>query len=209
MSVAPPSHEPVRQLWARDHTTVHAGMGVFLGGPTPPDGQMEKSWRRAAIARLAADPRLCPCMTVVSPEPESGRWADVEVDTGHPCRDRAVNQQTQWEWQYLERCAITAFWLPTYWGEDKSGPFPPNIGPTTRWEVGYFFSRWERSPQSFDIILGSPDDADGVKWPLRLARSRGVPWYHLAKQEKEALVADAFVEAIAQALLRRKWCECR
>ncbi len=202
------AREPLRALFARDHTTIHAGVGVFLAGPTPPDDVMLHGWRRVVIAGLAADPRLCPCMTVVAPEPEHGRWQDIVVSTGHPRRDSAVNKQIQWEWQYLELCRVTAFWMPTYWEPARSGPFPANIGPTTRLEYGYFLGQWEHDPRGRDFVVGAPADAQDVKWARHLARSRGLAWHELPAADKAALVAPSFIAAIADALLRRKWCDC-
>lgn len=203
------NRETIRVLYAREHTTVHAGVGVFLAGPTPPDGQMSVGWRKAVIDGLRSDERLCPCMLVVAPEPRTGHWPDAVTSTGQPQTDEAINKQIQWEWQYLEACKVTAFWLPTYWYGDDHGPYPPNIGPTSRYEFGYVMGRWEFSQGRFDVVLGSPDNASGVKWAQHLARSRGVPWYGLATAQRAQLVGESFVEAIAQKLLARKWCACR
>jgi hypothetical protein len=86
--------------------------------------------------------------------------------------------------------------------------FPANIGPTSRWEFGYYFSRWEHRPQNYDLVLGSPEDAQSLKWPIRLARSRRLPWHFLERDRKDERVSSGFVEAIVQALLARKWCDC-
>ena len=202
------THEPIRVLYSRSHTTIHAGVGVFLAGPTPDEDTMPRGWRRKVVAALLADPRLCPCMTVVVPEPESCRWADIVTTTGRPRHDDAVNKQIQWEWQYLELCRTTAIWLPTYWSAEASTPFPANIGPTSRWEFGYWVARWERESELREVIVGSPEDAEGVKWARYLARSRGLTWHTLERSRKGELVAPSFVEGIQQALLRRKWCGC-
>jgi hypothetical protein len=200
------AHKKIRILYANEHTTIHAGMGVFLAGPNPTKGDLSHGWRRKVLDELSDDPRICACMTVVAPEPESGP-AEMATDGGNG-DDMAVYKQTQWEWQYLEMCRITAFWLPTYWNREDSGPFPSNIGPTSRWEFGYFFARWEQAPHLRELIAGAPADADGVRWAQYVVRSRGLAWHELAEKDKDKLVAPSFVAAIKDALLRRKWCRC-
>jgi hypothetical protein len=50
----------IRSLFSRNHDTVFPKLGVFLGGPTPPDGQMLSGWRRKVVDALKADERLDP-----------------------------------------------------------------------------------------------------------------------------------------------------
>ena len=148
--------EPIRTLYSRNHTTILPKLGVFLAGPTPPDGQMHQGWRKKVIDTLKQDERLDPGMVVVSPEPESGYWKDIDLEFDTPKLEDVMNKQIPWEWQYLTLCDITAFWLPTYW----------------------------------------------VK---RITDMHGVPWHSLKQEEKDNLVADSFIEAIAQALIQNNW----
>ncbi len=194
------AHEPLRVVYAREHATVFPGLGVFLAGPTPPEGEMLSGWRRVVIDKLVADPRLDPRMVVVAPEPRAGRWADIDVDTGHPKYDDAVNKQIPWEWQYLRACDITVFWLPTYWQAQKSGVFAPNIGPTTRWEFGYFLQSSLADPRR-TFLAGAPADADSVKWVRRMLASHRLPWFELNQVDKDKLVPDSLIDAIVAALL--------
>jgi hypothetical protein len=200
-----PQHEPIRILYSREHATVFPGLGVFLAGPTPADGAMERSWRRVLAQRLRADPRLDPKMIVVLPEPESGRWKDIVVETGQPQHDRAVNQQIPWEWQYLNLCDITVFWLATYWNEESGGDFGANIGPTTRWEFGYCLQEFLHNSPRRTFIVGSPEDAQSVNWPRMMARSHKLHWHTLPLSEKAKLIPDSLVDAVAEALLTNKW----
>ncbi|HEY9842738.1 MAG TPA: hypothetical protein V6D23_19895 [Candidatus Obscuribacterales bacterium] len=193
---------PLRVLYSRDHTTVWPGLGVFLAGPTPPEEQMLSGWRRVIIERLKADPRLDARMVVVAPEPESASWAAIERHDGPVSLNRVHNKQIPWEWQYLRACDITAFWLPTYWQADLAEPFAANIGPTSRWEFGFYFQEYLRDPLRRSFIVGGPEDAEGVKWVRRLSESYRLEWHHLAKADKSLLVADSFIEAIVQALLK-------
>lgn len=116
-----------------------------------------------------------------------------------------MNKQTPWEWQYLTLCDITAFWLPTYWTLDAAGPFPANIGPTSRWEFGYYLQEYLKNPTKRTFIVGSPEDAESVKWAKRITDIHGIKWHFLKRENKEALVASSFIEEIATTLVDKKW----
>ncbi len=196
--------EKIRTLYARQHQTVFPKLGVFLAGPTPPDGSMTVGWRRKIITTLEADERLDPSMVVVAPEPESGIWKDILLPGQTKLVD-VLNKQVPWEWQYLNLCDITAFWLPTYWQQEAAGNFPANIGPTTRFELGYYLQEYLKSPVRRRFIIGSPEDAESVKWAKRITDMHGIPWHFLKKEEKEKQVADSFIEEIASTLIQNRW----
>lgn len=158
-------------------------------------------WLRSCVPIAASTPT----MLVVLPEPESGHWKDILVDTGQPQHDRAVNQQIPWEWQYLKLCDITVFWLATYWSEDRGGALGANIGPTTRWESGYCLQEYLHDRRRRTFIVGSPEDAQSIHWPRMMARSHQLPWHNLPASEKARLVPDSLVDAIAEALVANKW----
>lgn len=198
-------HEPIRTLFSRQHDTVFPRLGAFLAGPTPPDGQMTSGWRRIVTEQLKADPRLHPGMIVVSPEPVTGNWSDID-NVGPKSHLEAVrDKQMPWELQYLNLCDVTAFWLPTYWNAESAGPFAPNIGPTSRWEFGFFLQEYLRQPQKRRFIIGGPDDAESVKWAKKMTDMHGIRWYGLPVSRKQELVAPEFIEAIAQALIGGEW----
>ena len=180
-------HEPIRTLYSRSHGTIYPGLGVFLAGPTGPDDEMLQGWRRTLIARLVADERLDPMMTVVAPEPESGRWADIVAATGKPKLDQAANGQIAWEWQYLGLCDVTVFWLATYWDG--------NIGPTTRWEFGYYLQEYLKNRSRRTFLIGAPADAESVKWPRRMIAAHGLPWH---------TSLESLGDAVAETLLRNR-----
>ncbi len=48
----------IRSLFSRNHDTVLPKLGVFLAGPTPPDGEMQIGWRRVVMEALKEDKRL-------------------------------------------------------------------------------------------------------------------------------------------------------
>lgn len=194
-------HEPIRVLYAREHTTVWPGLGVFLAGPTPPEERMAEGWRRVLIDRLRQDVRLNPTMVVVAPEPRHCSWQALEVSTGQPHYDEVVNKQIPWEWQYLTLCDVTVFWLATYWDDAEGGPFPGNIGPTTRWEFGFYLQEYLKNSRKRTFIVGAPDDAQNVKWARQIALANRIPWHVLPLAEKTKLVPDSLVEAVAEALL--------
>lgn len=199
--------EKIRILWAREHTTIFKGMGVFLAGPTPHE-DLKNGWRRVVVDALKNDERLCPHMTVVCPEPEEADWSTIIDKSGGPIYNNAVNQQVEWELQYLNACDLTAFWMPTYWKAETSGPFEANIGVTTRWEFGYYFSRWEHNPHRYDLILGAPNDADKLNWPRKKAKSNKLRWHSLKTKDKELMVPQSFIDEIAEKLITNKWCGC-
>lgn len=195
----------IRELFSRNHDTVFSKLGVFLGGPTPPDGEMKLGWRRKVIQTLKQDNRLDPSMIVVSPEPESGYW--LEIDNVSPKNELEVvrDKQMPWEIQYLNLCDITAFWLPTYWTKEEAGVFAPNIGPTSRWEFGYFLQEYLKNTSKRNFIIGSPEDAESVKWAKKITDIHGIKWHYLKKEHKSELVAASFIEEIATTLMNNKW----
>lgn len=195
----------IRTLFSRDHDTVFAKLGVFLGGPTPPSGQMKNGWRRKIVDELRQHPDLDPSMIVVAPEPASGDWS--EIDNLNPKNELEVvrDKQMPWEIQYLQLCDITTFWLPTYWTEEEAENFPPNIGPTSRWEFGYFLQEYLKNPTRKSFIIGSPEDAESVKWAKKITDIHNIKWHLLPKENKQDLVAPSFIDEIANTLLQNKW----
>ncbi|MEM7247480.1 MAG: nucleoside 2-deoxyribosyltransferase domain-containing protein [Acidobacteriota bacterium] len=193
----------MRVLFARQHATIYPGKGIFLAGPTPPDGAMPEGWRRELLERLDARHGLSDDVTVVVPEPEDGRWRSILSKRGARFA-RTDDDQIAWELQYLELCDVTAFWLPTYWSDEKAGSFPANIGPTTRWEFGFLFQRWLREPSRRRLVVGSPDDAESLGWARHVVRHHGLTWHSLSVKEKNRLVADSFVDALARAVARNE-----
>lgn len=194
-------HEPIRVLYAREHTTVWPGLGVFLAGPTPPEDRMKMSWRRALIDRLVKDSRLNPTMVVVAPEPRHCSWSALDVSTGNPKYDEVVNKQIPWEWQYLTLCDVTVFWLATYWDDARGGPFPGNIGPTTRWEFGFYLQEYLKNSHKRTFIVGAPEDAQNLNWARQIAFANRIAWYGLPLTEKQKLIPDSLIEAVVAALL--------
>jgi hypothetical protein len=195
----------IRELFSRSHDTIFPKLGVFLAGPTPPNGEMKSGWRRKIISELKKDHRLDPSMIVVSPEPKTGAWS--EIDNRSPKNELEVvlDKQMPWELQYLGLCDITAFWLPTYWTKEEAGIFSPNIGPTSRWEFGYFLQEYLKNTQKRNFIIGSPEDAESIKWAKKITDIHGINWHFLKKEKKSALVAKSFIEEVATTLLNNKW----
>lgn len=198
------NHETIRTLFSREHTTIFPKMGVFLAGPTPPNGQMLNGWRRKVISYLKEDSRLHPGMVVVSPEPESGNWQDIDLRHDGSQLEKVLNKQIPWELQYLNLCDITAFWLPTYWTKEEAGVFPANIGPTSRWEFGYFLQEYLKNKDKRKFIIGSPEDAESVKWAKLITDVHGIEWHFLPQKEKASMVAESFMQAIADTLVKQE-----
>ena len=181
--------EKIRVLYSRNHQTIFPRLGVFLAGPTPPEDEMLNAWRRVIIKALLNNPNLDPSMVVVAPEPENGKWDDIDTSDG-TILSKVQNKQVPWEWQYLGLCDITAFWLPTYWDKETGGGFPGNIGPTSRFEFGYYLQEYLKNPLRRKFILGAPEDAESVKWAKRIAEVNGIKWHILEKGEKDTREND-------------------
>lgn len=195
----------IRTLFSRKHDTVLPGQGVFLAGPTPPGGDMLTGWRRVVNEKLKTNKKLNAGMIVVSPEPETGYWRHIGNVDPDDATDIVQNKQIPWEWQYLNLCDITAFWLPTYWTQEKSGEFAPNIGPTSRWEFGYFLQECLKNPTRKKFIVGSPEDAESIKWARKITEVNGIHWHTLKVKDKSKLVADSFINEIADTLIKNQW----
>ncbi len=69
----------MRTLFSRNHAAIYPNKGVFLAGPTPPDGEMLTGWRRQIIDILNTDYELDGDTTVVVPEPSEGEWRSILV----------------------------------------------------------------------------------------------------------------------------------
>lgn len=149
----------IRTLFSRNHDTVFPKPRVFLAGLTPPNAEMQQGWCRVVMDKLLADKCLIPSTLVVSPEPESGYWSDIDNANPQNALEVIRDKQIPWEWQYLQLCDITASWLPTYWTKEQAGVFAPNIGSTSRWGFGYFLQEYLKVPRKRKFIVGSPADA--------------------------------------------------
>jgi hypothetical protein len=148
---------------------------------------------------------LTPSMIVVSPEPQNGYWTSIDNPNPKNKLEVVRDKQMPWELQYLQLCDITTFWLPTYWDKKSAGIFPANIGPTSRWEFGYFLQEYLKSPGRRSFITGSPEDAESVKWAKKITDIHGIKWHFLPSSQKDQLVADSFINEIADTLLKNKW----
>ncbi len=195
----------IRALFSRNHETIFARLGVFLAGPTNLSGEMLNGWRRVIVDQLKSDSRLDPSMIVVSPEPENGEWDSIDLPIPKNELEVVRNKQIPWELQYLNLCGVSAFWMPTYWNKEASGEFSPNIGPTARWEFGYFFQEYLKNRDTRDFIIGSPEDAESMNWAKQITDMHGIKWHVLKKEDKSKLVAESFIKEIAETLIRNKW----
>ena len=189
----------MRTLFSRKHATIYPGKGIFLAGPTPPNGEMTSGWRRVVIEKLSRDSRLTDDHIVVSPEPENGFWNSIISNSGNS-KQSSENDQIAWELQYLSLCDITAFWLPVYWTKEKAENFPANIGPTTRWEFGMILERFINNPRK-KLIIGAPEDAESTGWVKHVAKHYNLNIHYLASNHKNKQVSDTFIEEIINSVL--------
>lgn len=115
---------------------------IFLAGPTPRSSE-RTSWRPAAIELLRTGWHQPGRLVVFVPEPrESGAWPEYDA-------------QRTWELYWGDRCDVVLFWIPRG---------PGMIGLTTNDEWG----RWKDSGR---VVLGTPPDAEHVRYQREYGRS--------------------------------------
>ena len=105
----------------------------------------------------------------------------------------------------MNLCDITVFWLPTYWNQEDAGVFPANIGPTSRWEFGFFLQEYLKNKDKRHFIIGAPEDAESVKWAKRMTDIYNIKWHTLKKEDKEQLVPQSLIDEIVETLLKNTW----
>jgi hypothetical protein len=88
--------------------------------------------------------------------------------------------------------------------DEDGGPFPGNIGPTTRWEFGYYLQEYLKNPRRRRFIEGAPDDAQNVKWARQMVAAPRIPWHSLSTADKGALIPDSLIEAVSKALINHR-----
>ncbi|SES19003.1 NUDIX domain-containing protein [Actinokineospora terrae] len=118
---------------------------VFLAGPTPRSPDVA-SWRPAAVAEIESRWTGPGTLVVFVPEPADGLWPD-------------YTHQRTWELHWGDRCDVVLFWIPR-------GPGMPAL--TTNDEFG----RWKDSGRA---VLGTPPDAESVRYQRCYATDNGIP----------------------------------
>lgn len=119
---------------------------LFLAGPTPRSATV-RTWRPDALA-LVAELWTTGPLTVLNPEPREA-FSDDYTD------------QYEWEHEHLEAAGVIAFWVP----RDVAGGMPAF---TTNIE-------WGRYCTSGRTVLGTPPDAERVRYMQHQADRYGVP----------------------------------
>lgn len=119
---------------------------MFLAGPTPRSADV-RSWRPAALELLRDRWQGPGTLVVFSPEPASGAAWPV------------YDHQRTWELRWGDRADEVLFWIPR-------GPGMPAL--TTNDEFG----RWKDSGR---VVLGTPPDAESVRYQRDYAAERRVP----------------------------------
>lgn len=133
---------------------------IFLAGPTPRDQEV-KSWRPEMIEYLSSN---IPNLVFFSPEPKNGIW-QIEYDN-----------QTEWEYEHIEKCDILLFWIP----RDINDGMP---GFTTNVEFGYWLEKKE------NLIVGWPPRTEKVKYLAWLLKKiRGIEPVHTKEEILEKIV---------------------
>ncbi|CRK56135.1 unknown [Alloactinosynnema sp. L-07] len=132
---------------------VHAGedppaewtASLFLAGPTPRSPEVP-SWRPAALAEIERTWDRPGKLVVFIPEPRGAVWP-------------VYDDQRTWELHWGDRADVVLFWI-------ARGPGMPAL--TTNDEFG----RWKDSGR---VVLGTPPDAERVRYQREYAREAHVP----------------------------------
>lgn len=131
---------------------------VFLSGPTY-RGTALSQWRQDVIDFVA--PHLPTDTVLVVPEFKNC-FSDVPSSMKDP--------QLEWEHAWLERADVLAINLSLHWKNPDGSE--GNIGPTTRFEVGYYF----KQPNEKELVVFVPSDpkSDSLVWVYFHADDLGI-----------------------------------
>jgi hypothetical protein len=91
---------------------------------------------------------------------------------------------------------VVAFWLPTFWTSEKAGSYPANIGPSSRFEFGFFLSNAIQNKNQI-IIVGSPHRAESLNWAKILCEKYGISWHY---PDTDDAIPNSFYNAIVRAI---------
>lgn len=184
----------VEVIFAGSHESIHPTRSVFLAGPSPKEGAMLQSWRRQIIAHLKGmNHEHLDHLQLIVPEPKSGYWNDV-MSNKYTEKD-----QTLWEHDCMLKSKVIAFWLPTFWTSKNAGVYPSNIGPSSRFEFGFFLHNSLVSEQQ-KIVVGSPKKAESLQWAQVLCEKYGIPWIYPESSNKQGSIPPSFYTAILSKL---------
>jgi hypothetical protein len=181
-------------VYAGDDTVIDSTCSIFLAGPSAGDVEMLGGWRRQLKDRLTQlNHDQVEKIQLILPEPESGLWSDVITE------DYKEENQTLWEYETMLNSRVIAFWLPTYWTPEKAGAYPPNIGPSTRFEFGFFLHEALKNPRKA-LVVGSPENAESLTWARVLCEKYGIHWHHPDPAKNWELIPASFLENILSEL---------
>jgi hypothetical protein len=181
----------IETLFAGSDQKINAHNSVFLAGPSPKDGDMLNGWRRQFIKKFESiEVQHTNSLQLIIPEPETGYWNDVMTD------HYTEKDQTLWEHEKMVNSKVVAFWLPTFWTPKNAGSYPANIGPSSRFEFGFFLSNAIRN-QNQKIIVGSPHRAESLNWAKILCEKYGIHWHY---PDTDDAIPNSFFNAIINAV---------
>ena len=188
----------VEVIFAGSDAPVNPNQSVFLAGPSPKDGALLQSWRRQLIERFKSTPhKRIDHLQLIVPEPETGHWRDVMSN------DYTEKHQTLWEHNCMLKSKVIAFWLPTFWTPKNAGVYPANIGPSSRFEFGFFLNNSIRNAEQ-KLVVGSPEKAESLQWAQVLCEQYGITWHFSESDAKQADIPPSFYGAILKQLDERK-----
>lgn len=155
----------------KGNQTGHPRPWIFLAGPTPRDGTVER-WRTQARIILEHHALNRNLGTILIPE-------DEDFDNFDPV---TINNQVEWEWKGLEESDAILFWVP------RNMVTLPGL--TTNVEFGM-------QAKSNKVVLGYPEDAEHCGYLDRIARKERMLVTHDLQTACAYTVALAFIRCTA------------
>lgn len=146
---------------------------IFLVGPTYRDAAITQ-WRQDVLDHLA--PYLPEEVVIVIPQ-----FKDLSSSEVNP---ELWKNQIEWEHQWLERADVLAINLSLHWNNPDNSI--GNIGPTTRFETGYYFAKSKEK----EIVVFSPINPkpNNIEWVDFHAEDLNIPIYHSYSDFYQALL---------------------
>ena len=148
----------MHEVYAHEHPQAEGLSSIFLAGPSPRNAE-DYNWRPEALEHLR---KKNFSGVVYIPLTRDGIWLP------------NYNAQAEWEWKYLERTDVIAFWIPR---DLESLP-----GFTTNVEFGLYV-------KSGKVVLGFPEGAPKIRYMQLLAEANGVRVCHTLADTLDAAIA--------------------
>lgn len=184
----------IQTIFAGSKAPIDTANSIFLAGPGAGDVHMLGGWRRMLVKRLEKhEAHTGKHVQLIIPEPESGLWDDLINDK------YTEKEQTLWEHQHLMNSRVVAFWLPTYWNAESAGSYPANIGPSSRFELGFHLSQLLKD-KNRKLIIGSPKNAQALNWAKVITEKYSIKWHYPDPEKNWQFIPESFIDEMISGL---------